>query len=95
VLQPRTRYGHQIVYDSRNKTVYLHGGNAGRVLESDDGGYTDTGAPPPEYRLDDLWSTTLKRFVLFWPFLAGVLTLVRPESQEAIRRGNFEIRCQQ
>ncbi|KAI0829852.1 Muskelin N-terminus-domain-containing protein [Trametes gibbosa] len=31
---PQPRYAHQIVYDSRTKTVYMHGGNAG--LEGDE-----------------------------------------------------------
>ncbi|KAI0030784.1 Muskelin N-terminus-domain-containing protein [Vararia minispora EC-137] len=79
-IQPRTRYGHQIVYDSRNKTVYLHGGNAGRVFgEADGEELEEQGGRAAEVRLNDLWSMTLKR----------------PEAEEAIRRAKFEIRCQQ
>ncbi|VDC07695.1 unnamed protein product [Peniophora sp. CBMAI 1063] len=55
--QPRTRYGHQIVYDSRTKTVYLHGGNAGPV-EDEGNEEVETVA---ERRLDDLWCMMLKR----------------------------------
>lgn len=59
IQQPRARYAHQMVYDSRTKTVYLHGGNAGRMLDpgSPDGGRDGLS----EHRLDDFWSMQLKR----------------------------------
>ncbi|KZV66904.1 hypothetical protein PENSPDRAFT_74325 [Peniophora sp. CONT] len=56
-MQPRTRYGHQIVYDLRSKTIYLHGGNAG---PADDDGHEEADAIA-ERRLDDLWCMMLKR----------------------------------
>lgn len=36
---PQPRYAHQVVYDARSKTVYMHGGNGGLDLDdfSDDG----------------------------------------------------------
>ncbi|KAI0319167.1 Muskelin N-terminus-domain-containing protein [Amylostereum chailletii] len=33
IEQPRTRYAHQVVYDMRSRTIYMHGGNAGRFRE--------------------------------------------------------------
>jgi len=62
-LQPRTRYAHQVVYDTQRKIVYLHGGNAGKLLESgtlDEN--TNSEATLDEQRLDDLWSMTLERY---------------------------------
>ncbi|THH12462.1 hypothetical protein EW146_g7673 [Bondarzewia mesenterica] len=80
VQQPRIRYAHQVVYDTRRKTLYLHGGNAGRLLETgepDDGNSSDDGSS--EQRLDDLWSMQLKR----------------PHPEEIARRAIYEVRCQQ
>ncbi|KAI0049849.1 hypothetical protein FA95DRAFT_1537340 [Auriscalpium vulgare] len=80
VQQPRTRYAHQVVYDARTKTVYLHGGNAGRLLETgelDEGQSADDALA--EHRLDDFWS----------------MCLVRPGPDEIVRSARFQIRCQQ
>ncbi|KAI0063548.1 hypothetical protein BV25DRAFT_1990545 [Artomyces pyxidatus] len=80
IQQPRTRYAHQVVYDPRTRTVYLHGGNAGRLLES--GGLDEKlkgDEAMIEQRLDDFWSMTLER----------------PGPEETIRRAKFQIRCQQ
>ncbi|KAA1472915.1 hypothetical protein DENSPDRAFT_839309 [Dentipellis sp. KUC8613] len=78
--QPRARYAHQVVYNSKTKTVYLHGGNAGRLLENGEMDDKQTGEDAvEEQRLDDFWSMKLKR----------------PGPDEVIRRAQFQIRCQQ
>ena len=59
---PHASYAHLVVYDSRAHTAYLHGGNAGRLLESGTLGdfvYGDDALA--EQRLDDFWSTSLSR----------------------------------
>ncbi|TFY80985.1 hypothetical protein EWM64_g3025 [Hericium alpestre] len=79
IQQPRARYAHQVVYDSRSKTVYLHGGNAGRLLENGELDENPSGDSSVEQRLDDFWCMKLKR----------------PGPGEIIRRARFQIRCQQ
>ncbi|KAI0268725.1 Muskelin N-terminus-domain-containing protein [Gloeopeniophorella convolvens] len=77
---PSARYAHQVVYDSRTRTAYLHGGNAGRILENGtlaDNVHGDDALT--EHRLDDFWS----------------MSLSRPWRDEIVRRGTFQIRCQQ
>ena len=40
---PQPRYAHQVVYDAKSKTVYMHGGNGG--LDADD--FSDDGDGRP------------------------------------------------
>ena len=59
---PSARYAHQVVYDTRTHTAYLHGGNAGRLLESGALGDNVHGNDAlAEQRLDDFWSMSLLR----------------------------------
>ncbi|KAH9944718.1 Muskelin N-terminus-domain-containing protein [Amylocystis lapponica] len=92
--RPRPRYAHQVVYDPRAKTVFVHGGNAGlehggsevSASEVDEGragarggeGRPEGAEPARENRLDDLWSMQLKR----------------PPPEEIVRRATYEIRQQ-
>ena len=48
---PVARCAHQIVYDSKSKVFYMHGGNGGEMRE----------VPNSEDRLDDFWSMSLQR----------------------------------
>ena len=61
---PRARCAHQVVYDSKTKTVYMHGGNAGITTNGVDAAKADS-PPREETRLDDFWSMTLKRYLYF------------------------------
>lgn len=76
-VEPIGRCAHQVVYNPRTQTFYLHGGNAGssHVTVVDDGsreGLQDSdgvvGEPTQheisEKRLDDFWSMTLERKVV-------------------------------
>ncbi|KAI9463668.1 Muskelin N-terminus-domain-containing protein [Lactarius psammicola] len=77
---PPARYAHQVVYDGRTRIAYLHGGNAGRLLESGALGDNVHGNDAlAEQRLSDFWS----------------MSLSRPGREEIVRRGTFRIRCQQ
>jgi len=77
---PPARYAHQVVYDGRTRMAYLHGGNAGRLLESGALGDSVHGNDAlAELRLSDFWS----------------MSLSRPGREEIVRRGTFRIRCQQ
>ncbi|KAI0305616.1 Muskelin N-terminus-domain-containing protein [Multifurca ochricompacta] len=77
---PSARYAHQVVYDSRTRTAFLHGGNAGRLLESGSLGDNVHGNDAlAEQRLGDFWS----------------MSLSRPGREEVVRRATFRIRCQQ
>ena len=59
---PPARYAHQVVYDSRTRIAYLHGGNAGRLLETGILGDNVSGNDAlTEQRLDDFWSMSLSR----------------------------------
>jgi muskelin len=59
---PSARYAHQVVYDTRTRIAYLHGGNAGRLLESGALGDNVRGNDAlVEQRLDDFWSMSLSR----------------------------------
>ena len=59
---PHARYAHQVVYDSQTRTAYLHGGNAGRLLESGTlGDHVHGDDALAEQRLDDFWSMSLSR----------------------------------
>ena len=59
---PTARYAHQVVYDARTRTAYLHGGNAGRLLESGALGDNVHGNDAlAEQRLNDFWSMSLSR----------------------------------
>ncbi|KAH9176271.1 Muskelin N-terminus-domain-containing protein [Lactarius sanguifluus] len=77
---PPARYAHQVVYDERTRIAYLHGGNAGRLLENGALGDNVHGNDAlAEQRLSDFWS----------------MSLSRPGREEIVRRGTFRIRCQQ
>ena len=59
---PPARYAHQVVYDGRTRIAYLHGGNAGRLLESGALGDSVHGNDAlAELRLSDFWSMSLSR----------------------------------
>ena len=59
---PPARYAHQVVYDSRTCTAYMHGGNSGRLLESGTlGDHVHGNDALTEQRLDDFWSMSLSR----------------------------------
>jgi hypothetical protein len=59
---PHARYAHQVVYDPQTRTAYLHGGNAGRLLESGVlGDHVHGDDALAEQRLDDFWSMSLSR----------------------------------
>lgn len=67
--EPMPRYAHQVVYNPKTKTVFLHGGNAGIVGELErkraDGTPRDQGEDVgKEQRLDDFWQMSMIRFVL-------------------------------
>lgn len=53
--RPRARCACQVVYDTSSQTFYLHGGNAGQVLQEGGGGARK------DERLDDFWSMKLER----------------------------------
>ncbi|KAF7428082.1 hypothetical protein PC9H_007301 [Pleurotus ostreatus] len=92
---PSPRYAHQIVYDTKTKTVYLHGGNGGIASDSgtslerstaDDAardessvGTSERRNDRAEGRLDDFWKMVLKR----------------PEPSEIVRRATYVVRQQQ
>lgn len=61
VEEPLPRYAHQVVYNPRTKTVFMHGGNAGMVGQQLERGRGDDSGK--ERRLDDFWRMTLIRFV--------------------------------
>ncbi|KAI0685090.1 Muskelin N-terminus-domain-containing protein [Cerioporus squamosus] len=89
---PQPRYAHQVVYDSKSETVYMHGGNAGLGIDEAE---SEPEARPAssegaaearisheadaESRLDDFWQ----------------LKIVRPSNEEIVRRALYEIRQQQ
>ncbi|KAI0271999.1 hypothetical protein BGY98DRAFT_179806 [Russula aff. rugulosa BPL654] len=78
--QCATRAMHTRSSTAPGHTAYLHGGNAGRLLESGTlGDYVHGDDALAEQRLDDFWSTSLSR----------------PAREEIVRRGTFRIRCQQ
>jgi len=59
---PPARYAHQVVYDTRTQIAYLHGGNAGRLLENGAlGDHVHGNDALTEQRLDDFWSMSLSR----------------------------------
>lgn len=73
-LGPQARYAHQVVYDTSNKVVYMHGGNNGIVMDdakcSHSESDTERGRPvldggdaTKENRLDDFWKMVLERYV--------------------------------
>jgi hypothetical protein len=63
--RPQPRYAHQLVYDSKTDTVFMHGGNGGMIIDS--GSEDIRGDEEPraeeESRLDDFWAMKLKRQV--------------------------------
>ncbi|KAF9010759.1 Muskelin N-terminus-domain-containing protein [Cyathus striatus] len=89
---PVPRFAHQVVYNPKTRSVYMHGGNAGGlgVIESNGVRYPDGDAPndedgtvktpgSQERRLDDFWRMDMRR----------------PGPEEVIRRSIFHIRRQQ
>jgi len=63
--EPLPRYAHQVVYNPRTKTVFMHGGNAGVVGQMErkrvgtgNGVSEDEGK---EQRLADLWEMRMTR----------------------------------
>lgn len=56
---PVPRWAHQVVYDPKSRTFYMHGGNAGVSSTSRTG--RRAGNVEMEDRLDDFWSMTLER----------------------------------
>ncbi|KAI0358515.1 hypothetical protein OH77DRAFT_1189211 [Trametes cingulata] len=103
---PQPRYAHQIVYDSRTKMVYMHGGNGG--LEGDEplsdsesrpsSGDSHARAEGSRSRSRggapapgaDTDADAEKRLDDFWR-----LEIIRPSYEEITRRVLFEIRKQQ
>lgn len=77
-ISPQPRYAHQVVYDSRSGSLYMHGGNAGlgddehdsesRPSSSSSGGEPGSGHATKdadsERRLDDFWHLDIVRCVL-------------------------------
>ncbi|KZT29147.1 hypothetical protein NEOLEDRAFT_1128727 [Neolentinus lepideus HHB14362 ss-1] len=81
-IQPKPRYAHQLAYDRRTKTVFMHGGNAGIRDSTPDGAEVNAeegAVEEKEIRLDDFWSMQLQR----------------PPRSEVARKVMFEIRKQQ
>ncbi|KAI0744125.1 Muskelin N-terminus-domain-containing protein [Daedaleopsis nitida] len=91
---PQPRYAHQVVYDPKSGSVYMHGGNAGLGTDDEEPAgearasspeedATDAARAPKEAgaerRLDDFWH----------------LEVVRPAYEEIVRRAVYEIRQQQ
>ncbi|KAI0949078.1 hypothetical protein AcW1_008781 [Taiwanofungus camphoratus] len=91
--RPPPRYAHQVVYDSRKKMIFMHGGNSGIVKDasavSSDGverameearrGVLEGLDTSREQRLDDFWNMQLER----------------PQPEEMVRRATYQIRQQQ
>ncbi|TFK53543.1 hypothetical protein OE88DRAFT_1655700 [Heliocybe sulcata] len=80
--EPKPRYAHQLAYDRRTKTVFMHGGNAGirdSAPEAAEVNAEEGTVEEKEIRLDDFWS----------------MQLHRPPRSEAARKLMFEIRKQQ
>ncbi|KAF9473394.1 galactose oxidase [Pholiota conissans] len=88
---PQSRYAHQIVYNPKTKSVFLHGGNAGaevaaaaeervdRAVDGEDIDVVDVEEGAAKKRLDDFWKMDLKR----------------PGPEHIIRHAKFQIRRQQ
>ena len=75
-VAPQPRYAHQVVYDSRSGSLYMHGGNAGLGDEEEHdtsmaspGGESGSGRTgttkdaDSERRLDDFWHLEIVRYV--------------------------------
>ncbi len=69
---PQARFAHQVVYNPKTKTIFLHGGNAGgappleadrAARETDDAIIVDASedSAGTKERLDDFWRMELKR----------------------------------
>ena len=74
--RPKPRFAHQVVYNPRTRTVFLHGGNAGGSKDKSTHGVDDAAGEQREdeqltdakdvdddvkERLDDFWKMNLKR----------------------------------
>lgn len=59
---PQARFAHQVVYDSRTRTVFLHGGNGGTGGEPLEKQHTEgDGSHISPERLDDFWCMQIER----------------------------------
>jgi hypothetical protein len=71
IEEPLLRYAHQVVYNSKTQTIFMHGGNAGiggggmeqrNTLDGNTEDERDEDAEgSKERRLDDFWCMRLKR----------------------------------
>ncbi|KAF8893559.1 Muskelin N-terminus-domain-containing protein [Infundibulicybe gibba] len=77
--EPVPRYAHQVVYNPRTRSVFMHGGNAGEVELQNGGDVPREEEGGRAKRLDDFWHMTLKR----------------PAPEEVIRRATYIMRQQQ
>ncbi|KAJ8518601.1 hypothetical protein ONZ45_g4355 [Pleurotus djamor] len=96
---PCGRYAHQLVYDTTNRTVYMHGGNAGISIDSserplgadadgeDTGGRSRAPDGPGSERKDERRESRLDDF---WK-----MVLRRPEPSEVVRKATYLVRQQQ
>lgn len=84
VEEPLPRYAHQVVYNPRTKTVFMHGGNAGMVGQQLERGRGDDSGK--ERRLDDFWRMTLIR--------PGSEEVIRMATYR-IRRQQFREMCEE
>jgi len=108
--RPRPRFAHQVVYNPRTRTVFLHGGNAGeskdksiRTVDDTAGGQredeqlTDAKDDDLQERLDDFWKMNLKRSNISCLISDSVCLseFFRPGPEGVIRMSRFAIRKQQ
>ncbi|KAJ7646961.1 Muskelin N-terminus-domain-containing protein [Roridomyces roridus] len=80
--EPQPRFAHQVVYDPKTRTVFMHGGNAGlkpSVAADDNAMMDDGGSPEMDTRLDDFWQ----------------MTFLRMPVSDVVRRATLQIRKQQ
>ncbi|CCM02310.1 uncharacterized protein FIBRA_04401 [Fibroporia radiculosa] len=107
-MAPSPRYAHQVVYDSINKIIYMHGGNSGIVRDGNDdhASFRDAARERPlegpdatkEDRLDDFWNMHLQRYVVDLSYRKlGYKARFgsRPLAEDIVRRARYDIRQQQ
>ncbi|KAE9403924.1 hypothetical protein BT96DRAFT_936129 [Gymnopus androsaceus JB14] len=75
---PSSRFAHQVVYEPNSKTVYLHGGTTGMAPAKRKESSDAQSEEVPMRRLSDFWK----------------MSLLRPTSDELIRRSAYLIRQQ-
>jgi len=108
--RPRPRFAHQVVYNPRTRTVFLHGGNAGESKDKsihavddaageqrEDEQLTDAKDDDLLERLDDFWKMNLKRSNISCLISDSVclFEFLRPGPEGVIRLSKFAIRKQQ